>query len=81
MSWDNYGCKRGQWTIDHTVPFKAFMTWDGELEEYKKVLCWWRNTRPMWQSDNLSKFDAYTEEDKQALITKYIINQRLKELI
>ena len=57
------------------------MTWDGELEEYKQVLCWFRNTRPMWQADNVSKRAAYTEEDKQALITKYIINERLKELI
>jgi hypothetical protein len=71
MNWGNYGRGNGKWTLDHTVPFKAFRTYDDELEQHQKIVCWYKNVRPMWYKDNIIKHDSYTEDAKQALITQY----------
>jgi hypothetical protein len=79
MNWNNYGCGKGKWTLDHTVPFKAFRTYDGELEQHQKVLCWYKNVRPMWFKDNVVKYDSYTEDAKKALIKAYQEDEILRE--
>jgi hypothetical protein len=79
MNWANYGCGEGKWTPDHTVPFKAFRTYDGELEQHQKVLCWYKNVRPMWNKDNIAKHDSYTEDAKKALIRAYQEDEILRE--
>jgi hypothetical protein len=48
MCWENYGA----WHIDHKTPLSAF-----DLTDYAQVLiaCNWKNLRPLWALDNLSK--------------------------
>lgn len=54
MSWNNYGNKEGQWSIDHIIPCDFFKDYlDDPVEQY---MCFrWQNTRPMWHIDNLIK--------------------------
>lgn len=52
MSWNNYGNKKGQWTVDHIIPCDFFNLID-PVEQY---MCFrWQNTQPMWHVKNLSK--------------------------
>jgi hypothetical protein len=76
MSWDNYGL----WEFDHIVPYAAFPTVE-ELEDYTKVVCWYKNVRPLHKTQNSIDGGDYEEEDKQALITKYIVHQHLTSVI
>ena len=66
MTWANQG--KGGWVIDHIIPFKAF---DLTIAENQFIVCWWKNTQPLWDPENGSKGDNYTEEGKQSLICKY----------
>lgn len=52
MSWDNYGCKEGQWSIDHIKPCASF-----DLSDPKQqAICFnFKNTRPLWHIDNQRK--------------------------
>lgn len=52
MSWDNYGNKEGQWSIDHIRPLSSF-----DLADRKQVLevCNYKNLQPLWHHDNLIK--------------------------
>lgn len=54
MSWDNYGNKAGQWSIDHIIPCDFFKDYLSDpVEQY---MCFrWQNTRPMWHVDNVRK--------------------------
>lgn len=63
MSWDNYGNKQGQWSIDHIIPLsKVDLT---NQEELFKV-CHYTNLKPMWHQDNLKKSNKYNSElDRQ----------------
>ena len=60
MSWDNYG-KRG-WHVDHIRPCASF---DLTIEEQQRVCFNWRNLRPMWGTENISKSDNYDAHDEE----------------
>ena len=66
MAWDNYG---DVWEFDHIVPYKAFPTVE-ELDKHHKIVCWYKNVRPLPPPDNRSDGANYKEEDKQALIRR-----------
>ena len=48
MSWDNYG----EWHIDHVVPCSSF---DFTNDEDKKNCFSWKNLRPCWSKENITK--------------------------
>ncbi len=50
MTWENYGMKKGQWSIDHTRPISSFPI-EADLKEINKL----SNLMPMWHSQNCSK--------------------------
>ncbi len=52
MTWDNYGNKEGQWSIDHIKPLSKFDLTDRDqlLEAVN-----FRNLQPLWHVDNLRK--------------------------
>ena len=52
MTWDNYGNKDGQWSIDHIIPCNSF---DMSKPENQKACFHYTNTQPMWHIDNLIK--------------------------
>ena len=54
MSWDNYGCKTGQWSIDHIIPCSVF---DMSDPVEQKQCFHYTNTQPMWHSENMKKHD------------------------
>ena len=64
MTWEN----RSEWHIDHRIPCKAFDLTDPQQQ---RICFWYRNLQPLWSSDNLSKSNKYSEEDKQVLIDNY----------
>ena len=61
MSWDN----RSEWHLDHIIPISSHSN-----EEEIHLLNHHLNFQPLWAEDNMSKSDKYTEEDKQAMLTK-----------
>jgi len=64
MTWDNYGCGKGKWSIDHIIPVLANWT----LNNYK-ICFWYKNTQATWY--NSEKGNTYDEEKKQNLIIRY----------
>lgn len=59
MSWDNYG--RNGWHVDHIRPCASFDLTDKE----QQLACFnWRNLRPMWAAENISKSDNYGPADE-----------------
>lgn len=50
MSWENYGNRIGCWNIDHIIPPSS-----GRTTEEVDSLFLWKNTRPMWKSENVRK--------------------------
>lgn len=56
MSWSNHGNKPGCWHIDHIRPLASFNldTLGSQREAFN-----YKNTRPMWCFDNLSKSSVY----------------------
>ena len=68
MTHDNHGRGNDKWQIDHIIPMNAFK---GELEANLQMIYWFGNTQPLWGPDNTAKGDTYTEEGKQALISRY----------
>jgi hypothetical protein len=52
MTWENRGCGKGQWSIDHIISVESIDLTD--KEQYSKI-CHYTNLRPMWQSDNIKK--------------------------
>lgn len=52
MSWENYGNKSGQWSLDHIVPLSA-----GDLRDsdFFSEVCHFSNIRPMWHLENIKK--------------------------
>jgi hypothetical protein len=67
MNWDNYA---DVWELDHIIPYKAFATVE-ELDKHHKIVCWYKNVRPLPPTENRSDQANYNEEDKQALIRRY----------
>jgi len=56
MTWDNYGRKEGQWSIDHIIPCAIFDLSD-PIEQ--KQCFHYTNLQPLWHIDNLKKSDKY----------------------
>jgi hypothetical protein len=52
MSWENYGKKAGQWSIDHIYPLSKLDLTD--REQFLKG-CHFNNLQPLWYVDNLAK--------------------------
>ena len=52
MTWDNYGNKKDQWSLDHIDPLSSF-----DLTDRKQFLkgCHYSNIRPMWHIENVKK--------------------------
>ena len=55
MSWDNYGNKKGQWSIDHIKPLSSFDLTD-RVQLLEAVN--FKNLQPMWHIDNIRKGKA-----------------------
>jgi len=72
MKWSNRSVNTGEfnktWQIDHTVPYAAFQE---DLAMYKKVVCWYKNVRPICANKNSIKGSKWNPKEKQALIDKY----------
>lgn len=59
MTFENYGNREGQWSIDHILPLTSYEkdangNWCTE-SEYNKELIHYTNLQPMWQVDNIKK--------------------------
>jgi len=50
MDWNNYGGRRGCWTVDHIIPISSAKT-PCELEK----LFHYTNLQPLWMTDNIKK--------------------------
>lgn len=58
MTWENYGNKPGQWSIDHIRPISSFAV--GELGDAEFRTCWaLSNLRPLWHIENVRKGDRW----------------------
>lgn len=56
MSWKNYGI---YWEMDHVKPCSSFNL----LVKEQRLECFnWKNTRPLYVSENASKSDIFTEK-------------------
>jgi hypothetical protein len=58
MSWENYGNKRGQWSIDHKIPLSSM---DLSNREQLLKVCHWTNLQPLWVIDNAKKGNKILE--------------------
>lgn len=58
------------WSFDHIVPFDKFKTYE-DLEDYKHVVCWYKNVRPLCTKKNRLESNICTLEMKNALIERY----------
>jgi len=52
MTWDNYGCGRYKWNIDHIIPLSSFNL---TVESERYIACNFLNMRPLWHIDNVLK--------------------------
>ena len=84
MNKDNFGTNTGEydkfWQFDHIIPYKAFETYE-ELEKYQKIVCWYKNVQPLCAKKNREKKDDFTQEDKQALIRRYQLEEIQAEVL
>ena len=55
MTWENWGKKEGQWSIDHIVPLSSFDLTD---REQFLLACHYTTLQPLWHRDNLMKSDS-----------------------
>jgi len=66
--------RRARWKGDPLGSKKLVFRCDAfdlTVEENQRICFWYRNLQPLWAEDNLKKSNAYTEADKQALISAY----------
>jgi hypothetical protein len=52
MTWENYGCKIGDWNLDHIMPLVAF---DLSDRQHFILANHYLNLRPLWHVENMSK--------------------------
>ena len=52
MTWDNYGNKDGQWSLDHIIPVTFFILTD-EVEY--RMCSHYTNLQPLWHLENIAK--------------------------
>ena len=76
----NTGVPNKTWQLDHTIPYKAFPTVE-ELEKHKKIVCWYKNVRPLCSMKNNEERDHFKEDDKKALILKYQLEEIEREVL
>ena len=62
MSWDNYGIKEKQWSMDHIIALAHFDLTDSQ--QFQRA-CHYTNLRPLWHIDNLKK---HTKKNIQELL-------------
>ena len=51
MSWNNYGIREGQWSLDHKLPLTLYYTQPELLPD----LIHYTNIQPMWHVENIKK--------------------------
>ena len=51
MTWNNYGIKEGQWSLDHRLPLSLYYT----NPELLPQLIHYSNMQPMWHVENIKK--------------------------
>lgn len=51
MSWDNYGNKKHQWSLDHKLPLSLYYTQPDLLP----TLIHYTNLQPLWHIENIKK--------------------------
>jgi hypothetical protein len=56
MSWNNYGNKRRQWSLDH---IKALANFDLTKKSDQKKACHYTNIQPLWHKQNIIKSNKY----------------------
>ncbi len=56
MTWDNYGNKVNQWSVDHIKPCASF---DLSDPEQQKQCFHYTNLQPLWHVDNIKKGAKY----------------------
>jgi hypothetical protein len=62
MSWDNYGNKRGDWSIDHIVPHSSFKFDSMDHPDFQK--CWaLENLRPLDHWENMKKGNRTSKDN------------------
>jgi len=65
MSWDNYGNKLGNWSIDHIVPHSSFKFDSMDHPDFQK--CWaLENLRPLDHWENMKKGNRTSKETEDA---------------
>jgi len=52
MTWDNWGNRKGQWSVDHIIPISDF---DLSDPSDLRAACHISNLQPLWVEDNLRK--------------------------
>lgn len=52
MSWDNYGNKKTDWSLDHILPCSKFNLTN---EQEQRDCCNYKNLQPMWHIENIKK--------------------------
>lgn len=60
MSWDNYGCKPTNWSIDHIIPLSSVDLTNPE--DFAKVNHY-TNLQPLWHVDNIRKGKKVPEQN------------------
>lgn len=60
MTWKNWGSGENDWQIDHIIPFHLLKYKDKDGKDYmsyesQRVVCHYKNLRPMWRNDNLAR--------------------------
>ena len=71
MSWKNYGFGKGKWNLEHRVPMDAF---DLSNIVERMAASHYLNIQPMWQPDNLQKYNKYNPSDKADYMRKWYSN-------
>lgn len=67
MSWENYGLKEGQWSVDHIMP-RTFFKFETYTDE-EFIRCWsLKNLQPLWHIDNIKKRDKILKPTQIPLI-------------
>ncbi len=59
MTWDNYGNKEGQWSIDHIIPLSSV---DLSNKQQYLLVSNYKNLQPLWHVDNLRKQNKVEKE-------------------
>lgn len=77
MNWENYG---KYWHIDHIIPCSSF---DLTIEKNIEICFNWKNLRPLYGPDNMSKNDKIIPEEienHKKIVQKYIQKYNIIEI-